>query len=599
MALLLTVVNVGLLYVAFAAVPAVVATFAWDNREKPGAVPLVATGIAASAATAIQGIRFLELALGTGVATAVALHIVFAVCVNVAVLGTLYIAVEYTGRTWLSRRWLVVTLAVVGVALPTARLTAGAAGAGTLADADFLYRVALSVLALAFFVRQVFESRGVYRKQSLTLLAGFGVATCFGIGERFVSLQFVELTLVGMTVGACVIAWALFRYEFLETVPIAREMLFDQVTDPVVAIDGSGRVVDINEAATTAFGLDRTSIGTTSAALFANDPALADEYDDPLARRETLGGVVSDGRRHFKGDHHAVAALRAGERPDPDGIPLGVLTEHGPRYYRVTSSLLRLAPQFQGQLVVFRDVTQEVEREQDLDILKQVLTRVLRHNLRNELSAIRGFASAIREREDGESGDLAERIVAITDRLTGTSETARRIEDVIDADGPVRLSLGEVVADAAATVRKRYPAATIETTVPDADVRVNPELSAALAETIENGVVHNTAPDPRVVVAAERDNHRVTLTVTDEGPGIPPSELDVLSQGGETALLHGSGAGLWLVRIAVDVSGGDVDFETGADGTTVRFRLPAAGDAAEDSGGTRVDDATPAAEKQY
>jgi hypothetical protein len=49
---LLTAVDVGMLYVAFAAIPAVVAAFAWDNREKPGAVPLVVTGIAASAATA-------------------------------------------------------------------------------------------------------------------------------------------------------------------------------------------------------------------------------------------------------------------------------------------------------------------------------------------------------------------------------------------------------------------------------------------------------------------------------------------------------------------------------------------------------------------
>lgn len=581
---LLTVVDVGMLYVAFAVVPAVVAAFAWDNREKPGAVPLVVTGIAASAATAVQGGRFIERALGTGEVAAVSLHIVFAICVNMAVLGTLYIAVEYTGRTWLSRRWLVVCLAVVGVVLPTARLTAGATGTtepGILADADFLYRVLLSLLALAFFVRQVFESRSVYRKQSLTLLAGFGVATLFGIAERFVSLQFVELTLIGMTLGAAVIAWALFRYEFLETVPVARETLFDRVADPVVAIDGSGRVVDINDAAATALGLDRTVIGITSVALFSGDPAVAGEYDDTLARRETFGGVVRGGWRHFETDHHAVAALRAGERPDPDGIPLGMLTEHGPRYYRVTSSLLQLAPQFQGQLVVFRDVTQGVEREQDLDILKQVLTRVLRHNLRNELSAIRGFAMAIGEREDGESGDFAERIVTITDRLTGTSETAQRIEDVIDADGPVRLSLAEAVADAAGTVRDRHPDAAVETTVPDAGVRVNPELSAALVETIENGVVHNTAPSPRVVVAAERDERWVSLTVADNGPGIPSSELDVLTQGGETALLHGSGAGLWLVQIAVDASGGDVDYETGENGTVVRFRLPAAGDTPE------------------
>jgi len=185
---------------------------------------------------------------------------------------------------------------------------------------------------------------------------------------------------------------------------------------------------------------------------------------------------------------------------------LGVLQNGDVRYYQVSATPLAFAPGYEGTLLVFRDVTASVEREQDLDILKQVLTRVLRHNLRNDVTAIHGFAQSIADNAADGTSEKAERIVRLTEKLTATSETARRMEDVIEADGP----------------------------------------------------------------------ERVDLRVADDGPGVPEYELETLAQGEETALIHGSGAGLWLIQTAVEDSNGDVRFDSGPDGTTVRLRLPAA-----------------------
>nr|WP_231751435.1 ATP-binding protein [Halogeometricum sp. CBA1124] len=68
----------------------------------------------------------------------------------------------------------------------------------------------------------------------------------------------------------------------------------------------------------------------------------------------------------------------------------------------------------------------------------------------------------------------------------------------------------------------------------------------------------------------------VELRVTDEGPGIPDHERTVLRNGEETALVHGSGMGLWLVRTVVRRIGGRLRVRDAPDGSgsTVVVSVP-------------------------
>lgn len=574
---LLNNLNVGLLYIAFAAVPLVIAVISWQNKTKPGATPLAAASVFAGAATVIQGFRYIEPLLGVGAWLDIVLHIGLLAAINLAVLGTLYIAVEYTGQQWLSYGWLIVALATLGTVLPVARIlaeTAETTTAGVIGDGDFLFRFVLAISALLIFLRQFLSSRGVYRKQSGTLLLGLTVGSFFGLLERFYSFEFVEFTLIGMTLGYVVVAWSLFRYELLEAFPIARETLFNQVTDPVIALDGAGRVVDLNRAAYGTFAVSDDIIGAESQELFRSDETLASRYEEIFDGSTAVAGVVSDGSRHFVSEAPVFEALRNAEQPSETTV--GLLLEGKVRHFQVSVSVLELAPQYEGLLVVFRDVTQSKEREQDLDILKQVLTRVLRHNLRNDVSAIQGYANAIASETDADTRYKAKRITAMAARLTETSETARRIEDVIDADGTQHFDLSTTLHSVVANVRESYPGAVIECDLStDVTVECNPQLPAALTEILDNAIVH-TEEDPHVSVSGARSGRWYDITIIDNGPGIPAYELQALDQGEETSLVHGSGAGLWLIHLVVEGSSGDVSYETGSDGTRVRVRLPVA-----------------------
>lgn len=576
---LITEFGAGLLYIVFAAIPLAIAVLSWRNKTKPGATPLAGASVAAGAATSIQGLRFIERPLAVGPVPGILLHISALIAVNYAVLGSLYIAAEYTGVRWLSTRQFVISLTAIATVLPIVRIpaqTAELSAAPIVANIDFAYRLLLSVTALLLFGRQFIGARGVYRKQSGALLLGLVVGSSFGLLERFNPIELLNLTPLGMTLGFVILAWSLLRYELLETFPIARETLFDQVTDPVIALDGSGRVVDLNRAAYETFGVSEAILGGKGSVLFGTDEALASEYGELIGGSTEVAGVVAGQQRHFVADNPVFTDLREGNCPPEQTV--GLLLDGTVRYFRVSVSTLELAPQYEGLLVVFRDITQSKEREQDLDILKQVLTRVLRHNLRNDVSAIQGYANAIASETAGSTQHNAERIVAMTNNLTETSETARRIEDVIDADERRRFHLEETLSDVIADSRERHPEATIEFDgLTDVTVSSNPQLKAALQEILDNAIVHSGS-DPTVTVTGERTGRWYDIIVSDNGPGIPDHELETLQQGEETALVHGSGAGLWLIHLVVEDSNGDVSYETNGDGTTVRLRLPVATD---------------------
>lgn len=82
-----------------------------------------------------------------------------------------------------------------------------------------------------------------------------------------------------------------------------------------------------------------------------------------------------------------------------------------------------------------------------------------------------------------------------------------------------------------------------------------------------------------MTLSAERDGDDVVLRVVDDGPGIPDAELEAVTAGRETALSHGSGLGLWLVRWAARALGATFTFaDREPRGTVVELQLPASVD---------------------
>jgi signal transduction histidine kinase/Tfp pilus assembly protein PilV len=208
---------------------------------------------------------------------------------------------------------------------------------------------------------------------------------------------------------------------------------------------------------------------------------------------------------------------------------------------------------------------QLLEREQRLG----VLNRVLRHNVRNDMSVILNYAQLIRETTaDEQAATAADTIVDTGRKLTDLSEKARQIEEALESaeSGLVEQDLVALVEGVLATARSNHGGVDVVFEGRgDLAAAAIPSLQVAIENVVENAIEHNDSEAPRVEVAVGeivRDGEeRVVLKVADNGPGIPEQEKNVLVQGRETALEHGSGLGLWLVYWVVDKSEGNLAFD--------------------------------------
>jgi len=276
-------------------------------------------------------------------------------------------------------------------------------------------------------------------------------------------------------------------------------------------------------------------------------------------------------------------------------IPLrdfGVLSLGSPEPQTIREDDVQLAAVFRANVETAIDRvnhTQELnDKQEQLNRQKQqimVLNRVLRHNIRNELTKLAGFQTELDDHTTDETDPYVEQSLQCIQQIDSLAETARSIQEVLS--GPQHKSRVDLVAVAKRQVqraRRTFDAATVRTEFPAAAIAVASErISDGIWEVIENAVVHNDTGVSRVHVSIHQVERPAgayqQLTVSDNGPGLPRQERDVISAESEDKLKHGSGLGLWYLKWLVDRSGGSLGFvesrfETG---TGIQMQLPTPG----------------------
>jgi PAS domain S-box-containing protein len=219
------------------------------------------------------------------------------------------------------------------------------------------------------------------------------------------------------------------------------------------------------------------------------------------------------------------------------------------------------------------DITAEKRRERLID----VLDRVLRHNLRNDMTTVGGFADEIAKRTDSEVARMARQIRETVDELTALSEKAQGFQTAVrDAES---LAPRDILADVRTAVRELRTEFPETEFIIDAaareEVMATERLQLALRELGANAAQHGGSSPVRFEVGMTEEDE-VAVHVRDDGPGLPEEEQRVLETGRETPLEHGSGLGLWLVNWIVTGLGGVVTISVD-EGTTVTVRMsPAA-----------------------
>ena len=251
--------------------------------------------------------------------------------------------------------------------------------------------------------------------------------------------------------------------------------------------------------------------------------------------------------------------------------------QKGERTVDVQYYPLRESDDATGVVAVLRDVTDRENRTRQL----RVVDRVLQHNIRNDLTLIRGHAERVRDIGGPEAAESAEVVLEYADDLLTTSRKSRAVTEILsDTAAQEPIDVGATVRAVSESTSLSYPDARVSVEGPAAAVAfATPELETAIEELVTNAIVHNDREEPTVEIRVESCDGRVRIRVCDDGPGIAEMDRAVVEEGTATeALYHGSGLGLWLVYWVLSRSGGNVEIESiEPRGTRVTLCVPAYG----------------------
>ncbi len=201
----------------------------------------------------------------------------------------------------------------------------------------------------------------------------------------------------------------------------------------------------------------------------------------------------------------------------------------------------------------------------DLEKRKEMIEmydRLLRHDLGNDLQVISAFADEIAANVDGDSADYAERVHRTAE---GAMDLIRRVGDLVSTlerqDEPKPRSLSAILSAVVADARDQYDSLTVEFDADAFDVRVygGDLLDSVFTNVLTNATVHNGGTvHVRVRLVDTRDD-RVTVSIADDGRGIPEDVADRLFEMGvKSEDSDGTGFGLGFAKALTESYGGDI-----------------------------------------
>ncbi len=202
----------------------------------------------------------------------------------------------------------------------------------------------------------------------------------------------------------------------------------------------------------------------------------------------------------------------------------------------------------------------------------QVLHRVFRHNIRNDMTVIQGYAQLLHDRVDEDAVDhWADRVLETATEVIELSEKLQVVGNVEEEpDGTVDLV---AILDAELDrFRTSHPDVDLSVSLPErALVAGTWTIQYAVREALENAMEHHPAApgDRQIGVTLAASDGTATLEIADNGPGIPRAETAPIEAGEEKPLSHGSGVGLWLIAWLCEKNGGNVAFPAGEHASVV------------------------------
>lgn len=239
------------------------------------------------------------------------------------------------------------------------------------------------------------------------------------------------------------------------------------------------------------------------------------------------------------------------------------------------------------QLELARANGQFARTSEELKISNQSLDEFVyaaSHDLKSPLRAIDSLSQFIiedtgdglSEQSNTDLQELRRRVQKMEGLLDGLLEYSRSRKATFPMEEIKLSSLVQECIDVL-DVPDRF---SVENSVVDINlIAPSPPLEQVIRNLIDNGVKHHDKPAGKLSVSARQDAEYVEVTVSDDGPGIPPQYqgriFEMFTKYKKSDTMDSNGIGLSIVKRIVEVHGGTILVESIlGEGTTFRFTWP-------------------------
>jgi len=297
----------------------------------------------------------------------------------------------------------------------------------------------------------------------------------------------------------------------------------------------------------------------------------AQDSDDALQGRAAPLGFES--RIRHKDGHDVLTMVYTAPLIDADGVPRGWM-----------SSIVDITAQKQAEA---RQRDQELRLQRSARLASAgEMASTLAHELNQPLMALSNFAIAARAlAARGDPAMLAGALDDIVGQSRRASEIVKRVRAMINPQRAdyATLAIGDLIGHAAALLKPELERERMSLRLVLEDPALKIRGDRILLEQVLANLIHNAAQAMQdqarhrrgIVLGSRRVAQGVRIAVTDQGPGIPPDQLDQIFAPFFTTKPDGLGLGLNICRTIIEAHGGSMTVVNEADGgATFSFILP-------------------------
>ena len=313
-----------------------------------------------------------------------------------------------------------------------------------------------------------------------------------------------------------------------------------------------------------------------------NNAAIFKLEEDELVLVRTIGYRISHFKMELNGRRGIVAWVARNKRPiyvpdvskEPlyidtgagskceyatpiivDGEVYGVLDVEGKKVDGISEESRNLIDMLAEHMSV---ALMSLKKQKALEKAKnyqELMLRIVSHDLKNPLAVISGYTELIREEFREEYIDVIEEAV---DRAVEIIEKARLFSKLGTRgveEEKVEINLKNEIEEIASIIMHKYPEGEINIDLPEISIMGHTLLREVFLNILDNAFKYGAK---KVSINAEMDDENVKIRISDDGPGIPEDKKEIIFDAFETLEQGGSGLGLNIAKMIVEMHNGRV-----------------------------------------